>query len=449
MPAQFASDTGLSGFNPYRFRSPSRLAIRRQTLVSILLHVMAYLSLFRATGMWFGYPSTQNENALVEPATQQMMLYSLVPLIALYALLSPGHMLASLRRVPVAIMVLGLLMAISTVLSQNFTASARGVVAVIVISAPILLYKQHYGSEMTFQLLRRFVAAAVLLNVLYTAALPHLGIMGGSLAGSMRGMFMHKNLFGQFSAIAFIVLLPPLSSLLPLRYSTLFYGGTALLALASVALSLSSTALVLVIAGTATLAIVTLVRHVPGIAVRGYLYLVAVTVLIFGAYGVGTIVAETVAESVGKDLTFSGRSELWEALIPAIAERPFFGHGFALFRQTEYLQAYTSYIAWGPRSTHSSYLELALNVGLPAAILWIGYAFAALGRKAVSLPQGPVLRVVRVREVAIMVMVTLGAFTEAGLLFAPLIIWVLLLAALGSPESRPAGRWNLSPGRAL
>jgi O-antigen ligase len=447
MPAQYASDTGLTGFgNRYRLRSRSQFAIRRQTLVGIVLHVMAYLSLFRATGMWYGYPNTQNENALVEPATQQMMLYSLVPLIALYAALSPRQTLASLRRVPIAIMVLALLIAISVLLSQQLMASARGVVAVIVISAPILFYKQHYGSEMTFRLVRRFVAAAVLLNIAYTVALPHLGIMGGSLAGSMRGMFMHKNLFGQFSAIAFVLLLPPLSNLRPLRYSTLFYGGTALLALASAVLSDSSTALVLVIAGAATLAIVTIVRNVPGMAVRGYLYLVAVTLLVFAAYSIGAIIAETVAASVGKDTTFSGRADLWAALIPAIGEHPFFGHGFALFRQTEYLQAYTNHIPWGPRSTHNSYLELALNVGLPAAVLWIGYTISVLGRKAVSLPQGPVLRAVRVREVAVIVMVTLGALTEAGLLFAPLITWVLLLAAIGSPETRS---WGQEKGRGV
>jgi O-antigen ligase len=251
---------------------------------------------------------------------------------------------------------------------------------------------------------------------------------------------MHKNLFGQFSAIAFILLLPPLSSLSPPRYSALYYAGAALLALASVAMSRSSTALVLVILGMATLAVVTLMRRVPGTVVRGYLYLLVATVIVLAAYGLGSLVAETVASSVGKDLTFSGRTELWEALVPAIWEHPFFGHGFALFRQTEYLQTYTGHIPWGPRSTHNSYIELALNAGLPAAMLWVGYAVGVLGPKAVSLPHGQALRVVRVREVAVIVMVTFGALTEAGLLFAPLITWVLLLGALGSPEARSGGR---------
>src|SRR5690606_15078113 len=163
------------------------------------------------------------------------------------------------------------------------------------------------GSEATFRTLRRFAAAAVFANVAYTVVFPGYGIMGGSLAGSMRGMFMHKNLFGQFSAIAFVLLLPSIRMLLPLRWSTLFYGSAAVRALACVVLSLSSTALVLVVIGTATVGFVALMRRVPGMALRSYVYLVALTLCAIAAYTLGTLIAEAVAEAVGKDLTLSGR----------------------------------------------------------------------------------------------------------------------------------------------
>jgi O-antigen ligase len=209
-----------------------------------------------------------------------------------------------------------------------------------------------------------------------------------------------------------------------------------LLALASVALSLSSTALVLVTLGTGTLMLVSAMRAIPGAATRGYLYLLALTLLATATYVVGGFVAEAIAEAFGKDLTLSGRTELWEALVPAILEHPIVGHGFAMFRTTEYLQAYTNHISWGPRSTHNSYIELALNTGIPAALVWIGYSVATLAAKASALPRDRRLLNVRAREVAIMLMVAIGAWTEAGLLFAPLITWVVLLAVLPSPEAR-------------
>lgn len=424
------------GLRPLR----PQYAVRRSTLVAAILQLMAWLALFRATGMWPGYPSTQQENALVEPATQQALLYSLIPLIGLYAMLEPVRTLAALTRVPLIMAAIGALLVASTLLSQDLEASVRGLSAVVVISIPMLLFKEHCGSAATYRLLRRFAAAAVLLNLAYTAVFPGTGVMSGSLAGAMRGLFLHKNLFGQFSAIAFVLLLPQLSSLRRLRWSTLYFGGTALLALASVALSKSSTGFVLVTVGAGTLMFVALMRRLPGTALRGYAYVVSITAVAVGGFLVGNIVAETIADAFGKDLTFSGRTEVWEALVPAIFEHPWVGHGFALFRQTEYIQAYTSHIPWGPRSTHNSYIELALNAGLPAALLWVGFLLTSLAAKAVRVARNSGLVNVRMREVAIMLMVTLGSMTEAGLVFAPLVTWVLLLAALGSPEDRPTRR---------
>src|SRR5690606_21960540 len=166
----------------------------RSTLVAAVLHAMAWLALFRATGMWFGYPSTQQENASVEPATQQALLYSLIPLIVLYMALAPARTFTALARTPPAVAFLALLLVASTLMSADLVASLRGLSAGIVISLPLLLFKEHCGSEATFRTLRRFAAAAVFANVAYTVVFPGYGIMGGSLAGSMRGMFMHKNL---------------------------------------------------------------------------------------------------------------------------------------------------------------------------------------------------------------------------------------------------------------
>jgi O-antigen ligase len=173
---------------------------------------------------------------------------------------------------------------------------------------------------------------------------------------------------------------------------------------------------------------------------RGYLYIVAIVAMAVVAFVAGSILAESVAAGVGKDLTLSGRTEVWEALLPAIYEHPVFGHGVAMFRQTGYLQQYTTSIAWGPRSTHNSYIEMALNTGIPSAILWLGYCLLNLARKVLATPRDRVLRVVRVRETAIIAIVTVGAMTEAALLFGPLITWVLLLAAMGAPEDRVVER---------
>ena len=134
---------------------------------------------------------------------------------------------------------------VATVTSVNFVASARGLSAVVVISLPVLLFKLRFGSVKTMEMLRNFSAVAVFANLLYTAALPSHGIMGGSLAGSVRGLFLHKNFFGQFSAVAFLVLIPSVSERPFFTYRNVFMASACFLALVSAVLSRSSTAVVL------------------------------------------------------------------------------------------------------------------------------------------------------------------------------------------------------------
>jgi O-antigen ligase len=287
-------------------------------------------------------------------------------------------------------------------------------------------------------MLRNFAIVAVIANLAYTVALPRYGIMGGSLAGSVRGLFVHKNFFGQFSALAFIVLLPWREGRYFLTRRNVVSLGACFLALVSAAASRSSTALILVVVGTMSFALAGALNHVPKKSVRGYLLIVSLVVI--GGLGatLGIALASDVAGSFGKDLTLSGRSDLWDALLGALYERPWFGHGFAMFRQPAYVAQFTQSVAWGPRSTHNTFLEMALNVGIPAAALWTMFLLLRLFGKAIEVPRDAAHRIVKAREVAIIFMVMIGSFTEAGVMLEPLAAWPLLLGAL--PYARLPGR---------
>lgn len=419
------------------------ISIGRVALADLLLHLAFFVALYRATGMWFGYPSTQNENSAIDPAVMQYVLYSIVPILGAITTLMPQAILGMFKRIPPLLLAFGGLVLIASVLSREPGASLRGLVAVIVISMPVLFFRLRFGAEHTMVALRRFAAAAIVVNFLYIVAFPGYGIMGGSLAGSARGMFVHKNIFGQFAAVAFLILLPFPVQRPILRYSTLFYACAALLALVCVGLSLSSTALALIVIGLLMMAFSYFVIRVPSPPLRAYIFFVAIIVGGIAAYGIGVSLLEIFAANVGKDATFSGRTEVWEALMRPIAERPIFGHGFALFRQPDYIASYTSQIPWGPRSTHNTYIEIALNLGLPAALLWSCFLLTRLTGKFVRRVRSVELRNLRVKEVAIMSAIAVGAFTEAGVMLAPVITWAVLLAVM--PSSSGTRRENKNP----
>ena len=417
-------------------RARPQHAISRQVFSDRLLYFLTYLTLLRATGMWPGYPPTQDENATVDSGPQQLLLYSLIPFTLLYIWLNRDRVLGYLQHVPPVVTAFCGLVVLSTLLSVDRTASTRGLMAVVVISLPVLLFKLRFGSLKTIEMLRNFAAVAVIANLLYTAALPRYGIMSGSLAGSVRGMFLHKNFFGQFSAVAFLLLVPS-PALKPIfSYRNLVMAGTCVLALGSVALSKSSTALVLSAIGLMSLGISWTIRRFPIRSMRGYMLLAALVLVAGFGYFFGLDVAANIAGSFGKDITLSGRGELWDALLDSLYQRPWLGHGFAMFRQPDYIAIFTGSIAWGPRSTHNTYLEMALNLGIPAAALWAFFLVSHFIGKAAKIPSEPRERMTNARESAVMLMIMIGSFTEAGMMLAPLATWPLLLAVLPSRYRR-------------
>ena len=417
-----------------RLRPPH--AISQQAFSDGLLYFLAYFSLLRATGMWLGYPPTQDENASVDSGPQQLMLYSLIPFTLLYVALNREAIGEYIRRIPIGIVAFCLLILASTLLSVDRTASLRGLSAVLVISVPILLFKNRFGGVKTLAMLRKFALIAVFANLLYTAALPRYGIMGGSLAGSVRGLFLHKNFFGQFSAVAFLLLLPSPALRPYFTWKNLIYAGACFLALASAALSKSSTALVLALVGLMALGLLRMASTVPGRSIRTYVLLVSLLLFSGLVYFFGLTLAADVAGGFGKDITLSGRAELWDALLDALMGRPWFGHGFAMFRQPDYIANFTHQIAWGPRSTHNTYLEIALNLGIPAAVLWVWILVTRFVGKAAKVPRDPLERMANARDAAVMLIIMVGSFTEAGMMLAPLATWPLLLAAM--PNGRAA-----------
>ncbi|MGE0256442.1 MAG: O-antigen ligase family protein [Alphaproteobacteria bacterium] len=145
----------------------------------------------------------------------------------------------------------------------------------------------------------------------------------------------------------------------------LLVTGTALL------FTHSRGGLVVTIAGLAALVLgLAINRRGRFVAVAGFgaVVLIAGGALFF-ASGQGT--ASRVQES---DTTGSGRQHLWQVTIEAIAERPLLGTGlgtyagvFHLIRDENFEQQAIGRHAHAATQAHNSYLELALEGGLPAA----------------------------------------------------------------------------------
>ena len=82
-------------------------------------------------------------------------------------------------------------------------------------------------------------------------------------------------------------------------------------------------------------------------------------------------------QAVGRDATLTGRTELWDQIIPLVGN-PFLGAGFESFWLGERLIKLWTMYWWLPNEAHNGYLEVYLNLGLiglflMAVIIVTGY----------------------------------------------------------------------------
>ncbi len=432
-------------------RSPVRPIARTLTVnrglsqekaVNWVLSAMFFITLFRATGMWYGYPAIFEQGVGVDPMPLQLILYSLIPLLVAYACLEPLKLLSYMKRTTFLVYVVCGFCVLSVLKSIDVMASFRGLIAVVLLAVSPLLYRMRYGNEATMKAFVNFTIICLYINAAYTAVCPQYAIMRGHYNGDLRGMFLHKNLFGHFSAVSFIALFTLKREAMRFTWRNIIYWGAVLIALADVVFSKSSTAIIMVALGLGTIYGIRWLQNVPNPFNRAMILLFTV---IGGGVGLSLIflvVIGIVATFFGKDLTFSGRSEIWSALLPLIYDKPWTGYGFAISRQPTFMAEYV-HLSWGAKSTHNTYIEMLLNIGVIGVGAWLGYIFTRMFQKLTTIFTTASAKDAQAKEVAIILMIVAGSMAEAGMMLAPLYLWpclVLMLPLAPGPRSLSQGR---------
>lgn len=222
--------------------------------------------------------------------------------------------------------------------------------------------------------------AAVVLIVLVAcylgvALIPHLAIhqatdfLEPEHAGEWRGVFAHKNQAGATMALFIFV------GLFVVRMRSVALGAV-IIALSAIFLACteSKTAIAVLPLALILAAIVRRTRPWIGAAI------VVAVLIVFNLCSVGTVIFEPVHKLVAAfmpDATFTGRTEIWQLGIHAVAQRPITGFGFSSFWGTEQVvYGLGNDTTWANTATdaHNAYLNLAVTIGVPGmllTVLWI------------------------------------------------------------------------------
>jgi O-antigen ligase len=341
-----------------------------------------------------------------------------------------------------------LLACVSVIWSAMPALTLRRTVALVGTTAMGLYLASRYSIGEQVRLLAKVLLLAAVLSLAVIALWPERGVYGTEMGAHgifFRGLYENKNVLGRLLALGALTMV------------VAFFNSTHrwiwcfgfLLCVGLLALCRSATAMVVLAATLATL---------PVLAVLRWNYRLTLPLIVSAALPGGLVLAwlwanaETVFGVLGKDTTFTGRTDIWMAVMDMIWQRPWLGYGLnGFWLGWEGPSAYVCQIAgWAVPHAHNGFLDLWLAVGVwGLAIFVVGFTLAFFRALAAM------ARSTRASEgiwpVVYLLFMLLYNVTESTILRPHSIFWMLFVAAVFSrPAMRsarePAGAKKVAPG---
>ncbi len=128
---------------------------------------------------------------------------------------------------------------------------------------------------------------------------------------------------------------------------------------------------------------------------------------------------------LGRDSNLTGRTGVWELVFQSITEKPFLGYGFSAFWQVSYQsKRIDQLLNWTVPSSHNTYIDIALQVGVLGLGLFLVSYLTAIKRavSALRLHSDPAV----LWPAAYLMLSMIYGFSESDLYSANSLYWVLL-----------------------
>ncbi len=206
---------------------------------------------------------------------------------------------------------------------------------------------------------------------------PHIGRHHGtdlvepSHAGNWRGMFIHKNILGEFSVTTFLLLLRDIrKESAPMQ---LFFWAARIATLICLVFCKSSNALLGF--GCAVVAYGLLINRPTAKPIFLALIATLAAVLIFGL----SLTPAKFAALLGRDPHFTGRTEIWAFGHKLINDHIWIGHGYSS-ADNIFGELATKVVFGSATSLHNGYLDIMFDGGVVELILLLGAVVFVVSR---------------------------------------------------------------------
>jgi O-antigen ligase len=237
----------------------------------------------------------------------------------------------------------------------------KDVLEIVMLFMGIYLGERYTTEEFSRMLAQVLCMAMAAIFVLFFVA-RHF-VLDHSERFALKGLSQNKNGFGFYIGLTAALLL-----IIRFRkHDWLRYLGIPV-AFGMLLLSRSITSVVTAVLIIATLPMWFAARLPARQRLVGYLVL---TIVLVGSCVLAQVYSEPLLALVGRDSTFTGRTEVWKQLLVAIGHHPILGYGYGAFwtgLTGESLDV-LAVAGWIVPSAHNAYLELWIALGIPGMIV--------------------------------------------------------------------------------
>jgi O-antigen ligase len=250
----------------------------------------------------------------------------------------------------------------------------------IVFVAAVAVAASQLGPAVHLRILLWLLGTIIIASTAVAVILPVIGVhsttdlISASNAGSWRGIMSSKNIIGALAAYAVVLFCAFGRTFVPLRGLLWFLRVGSTVCLVA---SFSVTAWISAAVGLVAAVLLFSNRQLTGqsLARRVALLLIMLACLM--------LLSPQIIAVTGRDLTLSGRTEIWEVTWLHIMEQPFIGHGEGSSPSTlsPILQRTLFEAAIDP---HNGYLDRMFESGLLGVVLLVGGAILAIRRALIN-----------------------------------------------------------------
>jgi len=235
----------------------------------------------------------------------------------------------------------------------------------------------YLGSRYTMREILRLVCIAGIIAAIASYLLiwrkPDLGISSGVTEGDWQGIFSQKNTLGRFMALE--VLFFFIGAIAEKKWRGLYIVG-GLFCLPLLIMAKDATALLSVPLLFACLLLFQMARRRS--LVKMVALISAVSATAAGIVFLIIIEPRKLLLMMGKDTTFSGRTDIWAMVWQKFLDRPWFGYGYSAFwmgKDGKQSADIWEALHWSVPHSHNGFLDVLVQVGVVGlALFFVGYA---------------------------------------------------------------------------